>query len=136
MIQKLHGSRSWQLLIATTLILIVPLMADIQGRVGVLRRMHTERRRLSHDLTVIHAEQDALKAQLEFVTSEAYLERAARVDLRITKPGEVALIPMYAYQKQQTAPTPEDAPSSADTAPSVSEQWHRLFFDESTSRDG
>jgi cell division protein FtsB len=131
--EKLRDSRGWQLLIITSLILVVPLMADINGRIGILRRMHQQEARLNQELTQAQAEREALKARLQFVSGDEYLEQWARVEARMTQPGEVAIIPLYpeSTQSETSASTTDSSPT--DTSPSTSEQWHRLFFDAATN---
>jgi cell division protein FtsB len=129
MIQKLRESRGWQLLIIAGLILLMPLIVDINGRISVIRRMHQEQARLQQELADIQAEQEALQTQLDFVASDAYLEQWARVDARMTRPGEVAIIPAPAHASEQTTPDLEnDLFPATDPPPSIPEQWRRLFF--------
>jgi cell division protein FtsB len=131
-IEKLRDSRGWQLLVITSLILVVPLMADINGRIGVLRRMHQQQALLNQELAEARAEREALEKQLQFVTSDAYLEQWARVEARMARPGEVAIIPLYQGQTQPETSASGASPSP-DAALSTSQQWHRLFFDDATS---
>ncbi len=129
MIKKLRESRSWQLLLITALILLMPLIADVNGRISVIRRMRQEESRLEQELTQTQTEQEALQERLEFVTGDTYLEQWARVDARMTKPGQVTVIPLAADPLAQSAPAqavnlfPATPPS-----PSIPEQWRRLFF--------
>jgi cell division protein FtsB len=131
--EKLRDSRGWQLLIITSLILVVPLMADINGRIGVLRRMHQQQTQLNQELTQAQADREALKARLQFVIGAEYLEQWARIEARMTQPGEVAVIPLYAESTQSETSASTADPSPVDTSPSASEQWHRLFFDAATN---
>jgi cell division protein FtsB len=133
MIERLRDSRGWQLLIITTLILMVPLMADINGRIAVIRRMRLEETRLSRDLTNARAEREALQAQFQFVTDDAYLERWARVEARLTRPGEVAVIPLFREQNPGGTQAFGDRPSTTDTSLSIPEQWRQLFFDDAAN---
>ncbi len=128
MIQKLRESRSWQLLLIAALILLMPLIVDINGRISVIRRMHQEKSRLQQELIKVQTEQETLQAQLEFVASDAYLEQWARVDARMTKPGEIAIIPLTAGPPEQAAPALENPLFPAASDPSIPEQWRRLFF--------
>ena len=134
MISRLRDSRSWQLLIGTTLVLIVPLMMDIQGRTELLRRMRNEESRLVQELATLRTEHERLQARLELVVSEAFVEQWARVDLRLNRPGEVTIVPMHVEQPQQATPALEGADSPTETAPAISDQWHRLFFAQSTTQ--
>jgi cell division protein FtsB len=133
MIEGLRESRGWQLLLIAALILIVPLMVDINGRIGVIRRMRQEETRLEGELAEVQAEHAALQAELEFVASDAYLEQWARIDARMTQPGEVAIIPLIAEPSAQMAPAPESSPSRTAPPLSIPEQWHRLFFDDAAA---
>ena len=132
MVDRLRNLRSWQLLVVTSLVVIVPLMADLHGRLGLLRRMRQEELRVTRELERLQAEQTTLKTQLDFVSDEAYVERWARVELRMTRTGEVGLIPIYQQQPQEV---PSAAPASAVSGDSyfdIPEQWRQLFFPEAT----
>jgi cell division protein FtsB len=129
MIEKLRDSRGWQLLTITTLILIVPLMADINGRIGVIRRMQQREAQLNRQLDQERQVREELRSQLEQVTDDAYLERWARVDARMTLPGEVAIIPLFPEQFEPVVSAPVNNLPETDAPASISEQWRRLFFD-------
>ncbi len=126
MIKKLRESRGWQLLLISALILLMPLIVDVNGRISVIRRMRQEETRLEQELVQVQAEQDALQEQLEFVAGDAYLEQWARVEARMTKPGQVAIIPLTA--EQNTTPQADNFFSAVPSTPSIPEQWRRLFF--------
>ena len=133
MIEKLQESKSWQLLLIATLILIVPLTVDINRRMSIIRRMQQEEVHLEQDLAEVQAEQEVLETRLEFVKSDNYVEQWARVEARMALPGEVAIVPMTAQSPESVAsPAESDRPLN-DTPLSVGEQWHRLFFDEAVA---
>lgn len=127
-IEKLHESRGWQLLLIAVLILILPLMVDINRRMSIIRRMRQEEARLEKELAEVQAEHEALQRQLEFVVTDAYLEQWARVDARMTQPGEVPIIPLIIEPSEGTAPGLEGSSPRTGTSTSIPEQWHRLFF--------
>jgi cell division protein FtsB len=125
-IKKLRESRGWQLFLISALILLMPLLVDVNGRISVIRRMRQEETRLEQELTQAQAEQDALQEQLEFVASDDYLEQWARVEARMTLPGQVVIIPL---QTQPGEPAQTGSLfTAAPPAPSIPEQWRRLFF--------
>jgi len=132
MVDRLRNLRSWQLLVVTSLVVILPLMADLHGRLSLLRRMRQEEIRVTRELERLRSEQATLNAQLEFVSDEAYVERWARVELRMTRPGEVGLIPIYQQQPQQVPSTTAKNIVSGDSYPVLSEQWRQLFFSDTT----
>jgi cell division protein FtsB len=129
-IEKLYDSRGWQLLLIAALILVVPLTVDINRRMGVIRRMRQEEALFIQELANVQQEHEALQAELEFVRSDGYLEQWARVEARMTLPGEVAVIPLLAESSDPLAPESENSPPPNDAARPIDEQWHRLFFDE------
>jgi cell division protein FtsB len=126
MIKKLQESKSWQLLLISALILLMPLLVDVNGRISVIRRMRQEETRLEQELTQAQAERDALQEQLEFVASDAYLEQWARVEARMTLPGQVVIIPLQTEPGEPTQ-TGSFFPA-APPATSIPEQWRSLFF--------
>jgi cell division protein FtsB len=134
MIDKLRQSRGWQFLLVSSLILLIPLMADISGRMSTLHRMHQEKARLTHELEMASAEHDILLARLESVSDDAYVERWARVDARMTVPGDVAFIPLApedirptftSFEKRLPRPQPET---------SIAEQWRRFFLEDESEQ--
>jgi cell division protein FtsB len=134
MVDRLRNLRSWQLLVVTSLVVLLPLMADLHGRLALLRRMRQEEIRVTRELERLRSEQTTLRAQLEFVREEAYVERWARVELRMTRPGEVGLIPIYQRQPQEVPSTDTASVVAGDSYFDIPEQWRQLFFSEATGR--
>jgi cell division protein FtsB len=127
-IERLRESKNWQFLLIAALILVVPLIVDINERVSDIRRKRQELTRLDTELAEVKAEHEALLEELEFVNGDAYLEQWARTDARMTKPGEVVIIPLPTDSAGQTDAELENASSRTDGELSIPEQWHRLFF--------
>ena len=132
MIEKLHESRGWQFLLIAALILVVPLIADVNRRMGDIRRMHQKETELEQELTAVQAEQEALQEQLEYVNSDAYVEEWARVEARMTLTDEVAIVPVITEPTQQTGSAEGPSPPG-DTSSSISNEWRSLFFDDATA---
>lgn len=128
MVEKLRESRGWQLLAITSLILIVPLLVDINSRMENKRRMRQEQARLEAELAEVQAINEALQQELEYVTSDEYLEEWARVEARMSRPGEVAIIPLVEESSGSAATDLESASSDTKESLSISEQWRHLFF--------
>ena len=129
MMDKLRESRSWQLLFMTTLILLVALMADVSGRLSVLYRVNQKEAHLTLQRDEALVEQDMLAAQLEYVNGDAYLEKWARGEARLSRPGDVAVIPLLEGKTRKRFTALDDVPSLGGTPSSVSEQWRRFFFE-------
>lgn len=130
MIEKLGRSKSWQFLLIIALILIVPLTVDINRRISVLRRMHQEEARLTQELTEAQSEQSELQAQLEYVNSDAYVEAWARVEARMTLPGETAFVPLIDWEVETDQTLPSGAAAGSNL--SIPQQWRRLFLGDAT----
>lgn len=132
MIDKLRESPGRQVLLVIALITLMPLAIDINERLSTMRRMRKEEAQASQLLATAQAEQKTLQAQLDYVSSDAYLEQWARVEARMVQSGQVGIVPVWVdltpgqddvIQAESTSP-PVDAPAS------IPEQWRRLFFDE------
>lgn len=130
MIDKLHQSRGWQLLLIVALVLLIPLMADISGRMSTLHSMHQEKAQITHELEEATAEHEILLARLEYVNSDAYLERWARAEARMTLPGEVAFIPIFSEDVRPTFPALARRLSRPRPSTSIAEQWRRFFLED------
>jgi cell division protein FtsB len=129
MMDKLRESRSWQLLLITTLIILVALMADVSGRMSVLYRVNQKEAQLTQQLNEARVEQDMLAAQLEYVNGDVYLEKWARGEARMSQPGDVAVIPLLDGKTRKRFTALDNIPSSGGTPSSVPEQWRRFFFE-------
>jgi cell division protein FtsB len=128
MIKKLSESRIWQLAMIIGLVIIVPLMIDINGRIGIIRRMRQRETSLQQEMAEAEQERAEIQAQLDALEEPAAVEEWARVEAHMTKPGEVAIIPIYSNATQPETPGQEET-ATAGAPLSISEQWYRLFFD-------
>jgi cell division protein FtsB len=131
MINRLRNSRGWQIALVTSVVLFAVLVSDVSGRMSILRRMHQEKTRLSQELALAHLEHESLRADLRSVQSDGYLDEWARVEARLTRPGEVAIIPVVADQVQLPQFGLEPTPDEEENATSNPDQWRRLFFEAS-----
>ncbi len=132
MIEKLRESKSWQFLLIAALILILPLMVDVTGRIGVIQRMHEEKVRLEQEIAAKETEHQTLEERFGWVTSDVYLEQWARVDARMSLPGEVVVIPLHDEQVERSLTGQGKHASKSDADP-IAQQWHQLFFDDATT---
>ena len=85
--------------------------------------MRAEERRLEQAVAAKQARNDELRRQLTYVKSDEYVERWARVEARMVKPGEVAIVPLVAViEPPQAEPAPVEEP-----APRSQPLWIRLW---------
>lgn len=82
---------TWAALIL--LILSLPLMFNLMGRLDAETRTRMAVNQMSTRVAEAEARRDQLKARLDYVTSEAYVERRARVEYRLVRRGEIPIIP-------------------------------------------
>jgi cell division protein FtsB len=129
MINRLRNSRGWQIALVTSVVLFAILVSDVSGRMSILRRMHQEKARLSQELALARTEHESLRADLRSVQSDRYLDEWARVEARLTRPGEVAIIPVMADQIQLPQFGLEPTPDEEENPVSNPDQWRRLFFE-------
>ncbi len=76
------------------LVMAAPLVFNLVGRLDVESRTRTAVDHVSTQVGWSLAKNAKLKARLEEVTSEAYVEQRARVEYRYVRKGEVAVIPV------------------------------------------
>lgn len=82
---------TWAALIL--LILSLPLVFNLMGRLDAQARTRMAVEQMSTQVAESEARRDQLRARLDYVTSEAYVERRARVEYRLARPGELPIIP-------------------------------------------
>ncbi len=128
MIERLRESHTWQLVFIGALIVIMPLMVDINNRLYVIRQMKQEKSRLEQELEQLEAKNQALQAQLEFVQSAAYTEFWARTQARMALPGEVAVVPISDGQSVDGSTHLADDGAWQTGALSPAQAWYDLFF--------
>jgi cell division protein FtsB len=117
----------WQRLSPVLIVLIlVPVAIAFNARLATIRQMHQDEIRLNQEVAVEQARQANLKLLQSYVASDAYVEHWARVEARMAKPGEVAVIPVAPAGTQANA-----MPSIPSSTPStILDEWWMVFFDD------
>ncbi len=116
----------WQRLSPVLIVLIlVPVGIAFNARLATIRQMRQDEARLSQEVSAEQARQANLKLLQGYVASDAYVEHWARVEARMSKPGEVAVIPVAPASAQVNAalPAPANVPST------IMDEWWAVFFD-------
>jgi len=81
---------------------------------------------LSQEVAAEQARQANLKLLQSYVASDAYVEHWARVEARMARPGEVAVIPVAPTSLQLNA-----VPSALEGGPpTILDEWWVVFFDD------
>ena len=112
------------LLVAAVIILIL-LMSDFSNRVSEVRRMDVQKATVGVVNTQLMATDQELKAEIAYATSVSAVEKFARDEMKMIKPGDHPIEPMAPAES-----TPAPTPVVVITAEPVSnwEVWYALFF--------
>ena len=91
-------------------------------------------KRLDAEIKALLAQQESLEKHLDYVQTDEYVERWAREQAHMVRPGDRRLIvvtpPASATQSKEALPVPR--PSSSTVASAQVPNWHhwwRLFWD-------
>ena len=108
------------------LMVIVPVAISFNARLATIRQMRQDEARLRQAVATEQLRQADLGSLRGHVASDAYVEHWARVDAKMTRPGEVAVSPVASSSSQINLPEP--APVNAPA--SILDEWWIVFFDE------
>ena len=113
--------------VAVTLAAAVLLALGFNSRLSAIRQMRQDEAHLKQAVAVEEARQADLKTHLDYIRSDSYVEHWARVDARMIKTGENAVVPVAPAAGQPTSslPAPVQAPAT------ILDEWWSLFFGES-----
>ena len=84
-------------------------------RLSLEQQMRTEEKRLEQAVADEEARHDDLVSQLEYVKSDEHVENWARKEMKMARPGEVAVVPLVSAGVEpagDTQPTPTPVPES------------------------
>ena len=114
---------------ALVVLMVILLAFSFNSRLSTIRQLREEEARLKQTATAEKARQAELGLYRDYVASDSYVEHWARVEARMIKPGEVAVVPVAAQSVRLTpaAPTPARLPAT------VLEEWWLAFFGEATA---
>ena len=115
--------------VAVTVVAAVLLALGFNSRLTAIRQMRQDEARLKQAVATEEARQAGLKSYLDYIRSESYVEHWARVDARMVKTGEVAVIPV-APSVGQLGSNP---PAPAQVPATILDEWWALFFGETPS---
>ena len=112
--------------IALTVIAAVLLTLGFNSRLTAIRQMRQDEARLKQAVATEETRQAGLTSYLNYIQSESYVEHWARVDARMVKTGEVAVIPVAPTAGQLGS----SSPAPAQTPATILDEWWALFFGE------
>jgi len=110
------------------LLMIVPVAVAFNSRLATIRQMRQDEARLRQAVATEQLRQADLRSLRGYMTSDAYVEHWARADARMTRSGEIAVIPIASSSSQLNPPEPAPVGAPASTL----DEWWAVFFDETT----
>lgn len=115
--------------VVVVLLVIVPVVIGFNARLATVRQLRQDEARLRQAVATEQLRQADLQSLRAYVASDAYVEHWVRAEARMTRPGEVAVIPVAPTSSQINSPEP----ASADAPASILDEWWSVFFDDKTS---
>jgi cell division protein FtsB len=123
---------SIQVMFAAILAVGLLLAINFSSRITAGRPLQEAYNRVLAEIEQLKHEQEMLIAERDYVQSDAFVERWARDEGKMVRPGEVLVIPVPAVS---SLPQPEVSPTQSvpvETTPRRPENWQvwwALFFD-------
>src|SRR5262245_40104983 len=109
-IRRLPGPKnplsSTQIVFASILAISLLLAINFSGRIAAGRRLESSRAELLQSISTLQAKATALKNELNYVGSDAFVEKWARSEGKMVKGDEILVIPVPAIATPQPSPTP------------------------------
>ena len=122
---------STQIMFAAILAIGLMLAINFSGRIVADRELRDVQTAVLQEIDLLEREQATLQRQLEFVRSDAYVERWARSEGRMVRSGETIVKPIPAASfSPPVRRVPDDVPlNTSAPEPQNWELWWSLFFD-------
>ena len=96
-------------------------------QLALARQMRAEEIRLEQAVAAEQLRHDELAAQLKYVKSDEYVERWARAEAKMAKPGEVVVV-LAADADTESAVAPQPTPPLEPEARPFWVEWWELAF--------
>jgi cell division protein FtsB len=126
----------YQVMFAAILSIGLILAINFSSRITAGQPVQEAYLRVQDEIAALRAERELLIRERDYVRSDAYVEHWARSDGKLTRPGDVLIVPVpAALAAEPAAPqaaavfVPEEAP-----APDTWRLWWALFFDGAAPR--
>jgi len=122
---------STQIMFAAILAIGLMLAINFSGRIGADRELQDVLTAVEREIELLEREQFTLERQLEFVRSDAYVERWARSEGRMVRSGETIVKPIPATSfSAPVRRVSDDVPlRTSEPQPQNWQLWWSLFFD-------
>lgn len=123
---------SMQIVFGSILAISLLLAINFSGRIAAGRRIEGQRNELEWSIQTLEAEATALRSELGFVSSDAFVEQWARGEGRLVRPNEVLIVPVPGQTTPQPPPAAPIALPTRDPDPAAQnwQLWWQIFFDD------
>ena len=134
-IKRLPGPKnplsSTQIVFGSILAISLLLAINFSGRIAAGRRLESSRADLLQSISTLQAKATALKNELNYVNSNAFVEGWARGEGKMVKGNEILVVPVPAIATPRPSPTPYTPPPESSPSPGSDNWtlWWQLFFD-------
>ena len=120
-----NSPRVWLIIAA---VIALPFLVEFNARLTQSRELESQQAALTQQIDAEHAKQAALLKLQAWIKSDDYIEYWARTFARMTKPNEVAVVPVAS----QSNPAPSNTRGTAiRTNPNdILSEWWTAFFGE------
>lgn len=107
------------------------MLVVIGGKAVQGYEMRQEARAVERRIEQLKRENHRLSQELEYLRSDQYIEKVAREDLGLVRPGDVAVAVILPEDRRASAllptPTPSPTPSPAESNIPIWQRWLSLF---------
>ncbi|MFQ6100416.1 MAG: septum formation initiator family protein [Anaerolineae bacterium] len=122
-----HKQLAIGLVVVVTLPVVGALAWGFSQQLALARQMRMEETRLEQAMATEQDIHESLRARLEYVKSDQYVEHWARAKMKMGKPGEVVVVlPTGACEEPAVAAQPTSVPEPE--AQPFWVEWWELFF--------
>jgi len=90
---------------------------------ALAKQLRLEEKKLESQVAAARKRNEELASELTYVQSDEYVERWARENLRMAKPGEVVVVPLWA-EMEEDAPAQETPPPEPSKSKSA---WQEIW---------
>jgi uncharacterized protein (DUF58 family) len=120
-----------QIVFGSILAISLLLAINFSGRIAAGRNISAQRVELEQNIQTLEIRATSLKADLNFVSSDAFVEQWARKEGRMVKSNERLVVPVPGQVTAQPVATPVvPLPTPEHAAEAQNWQlWWRMFFD-------
>ena len=125
-----RGQLAVGIALVITLVVVGGVAWGFGQQLTLAQQMRAEERRLEQAVATEQARHEELGARVEYVGSDEYVERWAREEAKMSRPGEVVVIPIAQANGEQPAAETQSQPegsSAPDPRPFWVKWWELLF---------